>query len=322
MPCDFNPGRDAHPLHLLILVALSRPGCEQIVPMLFLIAVRRHVGQLALLIYMQRHRSRHVLLACGSLDRVSIDGLPLDSIREPGGREPDHFSQIALQLTLVQKWTMRIPHGDERQELDDHAAMASREPIRGRDPGEGKRPHRAAPEERRRLRREVLFRDQRHPLLTWLLSHNPLLSETDRLHGTAVGEQRDDDDDQLAGLASPLKHGSSPLTKRLFADLAAIALPFAIMDDDVALSFFGLLRNTSDWGKIASVTEALNEPSVSDLCASAEQEISKELRDRLPTPGWRNSFGKHLLRGKHRRRCCVITIARSDRLRHVHFSST
>src|SRR2546422_6579336 len=101
MPDDFNPGRDAHPTHLSILVALTRPGCEQIAPMLFLKAVRRQMGQLALLIHMQHHRSRHVLLAYSSLDRVSIDGFPLDGIRQPGGREPDHFSQVALQLTLI-----------------------------------------------------------------------------------------------------------------------------------------------------------------------------------------------------------------------------
>jgi Na+/H+ antiporter NhaD/arsenite permease-like protein len=59
-----------------------------------------------------------------------------------------------------------------------------------------------------------------------------------------------------------------------------------------------------------------------NLSASVKQEISKELRDRLPTPEWRNSFGKQLLRGKHRSSCCVITIARSNRLKHVHFSST
>src|ERR1700738_702776 len=35
-----------------------------------------------------------------------------------------------------------------------------------------------------------------------------------------------------------------------------------------------------------------------DLSASVEQEISKELGDRLQTPEWCNSFGKQLLRGQ------------------------
>src|SRR5205807_8837884 len=137
----------------------------------------RRMSQLALLIHMPHHRTRHARLPESSLHAVSVDGLPLDGIREPGSREPDHFSQVALQLAMIHFWAMRIPQGDERQELDDHAAVATREPIRGRDPHKGKGPHRAVPEECRGLRCEVLLRDQRHPLLTWLLSHPPLLSE-------------------------------------------------------------------------------------------------------------------------------------------------
>jgi hypothetical protein len=98
--------------------------------MLFLIAVRRHVGQLALLIHMQHYRTRHARRVHGSLHGVGIDGLPLDGIREPGGREPDHLSQLAQQLALVHFWATRIPHGDQRQELDEHAAVTVNEPIR------------------------------------------------------------------------------------------------------------------------------------------------------------------------------------------------
>src|ERR1700730_5698804 len=108
---------------------------------------------------MQHHRTRHAMLTERRLYGRGIDGLPFDGIREPGSWEQDHFSQIALQLALVHFWTLCIPHGDERQELDDHAAMSSREPICSRDPGEGKRSHRATPEERRRIGREVLLRD-------------------------------------------------------------------------------------------------------------------------------------------------------------------
>src|SRR3989442_12383281 len=39
------------------------------------------------------------------------------------------------------------------------------------------------PKERRGMRREVLFRDQRHPLLIRLLSHDPLLCKTNGADG-------------------------------------------------------------------------------------------------------------------------------------------
>ena len=42
---------------------------------------------------------------------------------------------------------------------------------------------RAVPEERWGMRREVLFRDQGEPLLTWLLSHESLLFETNCADG-------------------------------------------------------------------------------------------------------------------------------------------
>src|SRR5690349_11735796 len=59
MPGDFYPGRDAYPLNLLVLPALTRPGGEQVVPMVFLIAVCRYVGHLAHFIHTQHHRGRH-----------------------------------------------------------------------------------------------------------------------------------------------------------------------------------------------------------------------------------------------------------------------
>ena len=67
------------------------------------------------------------------------------------------------------------------------------------------------------------------------------LIQLKRLHnsldGAAVSQQGDDDDDQFGRLPKPFKHGSSSRAERLFAHLAAIALPFSIMNDDVALSF-------------------------------------------------------------------------------------
>jgi hypothetical protein len=52
-----------------------------------------------------------------------------------------------------------------------------------RDPGEGKRSHRAVPEERRRIGRIILLRDQRHPLLSVLQFHGPSLGKTNRANG-------------------------------------------------------------------------------------------------------------------------------------------
>src|SRR6266567_2187482 len=114
---------------------------------------------------------------------MGIKGLPLDGIGEPRCREPSHFKQVALQLALIHLWPMRIPRGECGQELDAHGAVALGELIRGRDPDKRKRPHLAVPQECRRLRRDVLFCIQRHPLLTWLLSHPPVLFETNRANG-------------------------------------------------------------------------------------------------------------------------------------------
>src|SRR5258708_32238376 len=57
-----------------------------------------------------------------------------------------------------------------------------------------------------------------------------------RLHWTTQGQQGDHDHNQLGCCSQPFEHGSSSSAKRLFADRAAIALPLAIMDPDVALS--------------------------------------------------------------------------------------
>src|SRR2546423_3587957 len=114
---------------------------------------------------------------------VGIKGLALDGIGEPARREPGHFKQVALQLALVHLWPTSITKGDGGQELDAHGAVALGELIRGRDPDKRKRPHHAVPQECRRLRRDVLFCIQRHPLLTWLLSHPTLLSETNCANG-------------------------------------------------------------------------------------------------------------------------------------------
>jgi hypothetical protein len=78
MPGDGNTGWDVHPLHFLIVVALTRPGGEQIAPMLFPISIRRHASYLSLFIHMQDYARRHTRRAQGGLDRMGIDGLPLD----------------------------------------------------------------------------------------------------------------------------------------------------------------------------------------------------------------------------------------------------
>src|SRR5258708_36449738 len=57
-----------------------------------------------------------------------------------------------------------------------------------------------------------------------------------RLHWTTKGKPGDHDHNQLRCCSQPFEHGSSSGAKRLFADRAAIALPLAIMDPDVALS--------------------------------------------------------------------------------------
>jgi hypothetical protein len=51
-----------------------------------------------------------------------------------------------------------------------------------------------------------------------------------------VGEQRDDNDDQLGRLAQPFHHGSSPCAKGVTTDSTARALPLAIMNANGALA--------------------------------------------------------------------------------------
>src|SRR3989440_12290263 len=48
--------------------------------------------------------------------------------------------------------------------------------------------------------------------------------------------------DELPRFAQALEHGSSSSAERFFARFAAIALPFAIMDDDIALSALASCR--------------------------------------------------------------------------------
>jgi hypothetical protein len=56
-----------------------------------------------------------------------------------------------------------------------------------------------------------------------------------RLHRTAISKRYDADYDQFSRLAKMFQYSSSPWTKRLFANLAKLALPFTIMDTNIAL---------------------------------------------------------------------------------------
>jgi hypothetical protein len=53
----------------------------------------------------------------------------------------------------------------------------------------------------------------------------------------SIGQKRDDNHSESHRFAQALEHRSPTGTKRLFTDLTAVALPFAIMNDDVALFF-------------------------------------------------------------------------------------
>src|SRR5579859_709179 len=57
-----------------------------------------------------------------------------------------------------------------------------------------------------------------------------------RLDRTAIRKKRHHDHDQLQWLAQPFEHRSLSGAKGVSANLAPIALPFAIMDGNVALS--------------------------------------------------------------------------------------
>src|SRR5271167_138643 len=132
---------------------------------------------------MQHRRNSDSRLTDSDLHRVSINGLPFNCIREPGGGEPYDFTQVAQQLTLVRFWTMHLSQGNERQEFHKQVPVAVGEPIPGRDRDEWKKLDLAAPEKRRGLRRKVFFCNHRKPLLTWLCSEKSPLFESNRLDG-------------------------------------------------------------------------------------------------------------------------------------------
>lgn len=62
------------------------------------------------------------------------------------------------------------------------------------------------------------------------------IAMNNRLDRTAIRKKRHDDHDQLEWLAQPFEHRSLSGATGAFADLAPIALPFAIMHGNVALS--------------------------------------------------------------------------------------
>src|SRR5437870_2903088 len=69
-------------------------------------------------------------------------------------------------------------------------------------------------------------------------SHRTLIqpkSMDNRLNRTTIGQERHHDHNQIYRFAQPLKHGSPTGAEGPFAYFTAIALPLAIMDDNVAL---------------------------------------------------------------------------------------
>jgi hypothetical protein len=55
------------------------------------------------------------------------------------------------------------------------------------------------------------------------------------LDWASVGQERHDNYNEISRFTQALEHRSPTSTEGVFADLTAIALPFAIMNDDVAL---------------------------------------------------------------------------------------
>src|SRR5260221_4385194 len=62
------------------------------------------------------------------------------------------------------------------------------------------------------------------------------------LDWASIREQRDDNHDEIHRFAQALQHRSPTGTEGVFADLTAVALPFAIMNDDIALCFLASCR--------------------------------------------------------------------------------
>src|SRR5258708_9229594 len=62
------------------------------------------------------------------------------------------------------------------------------------------------------------------------------------LDWASIREQRDDNHDEIHRFAQALQHRSPTGTEGVFADLTAVALPFAIMNDDIALCFLESFR--------------------------------------------------------------------------------
>src|SRR5450755_3727081 len=125
-------GRNAHAIGLAVLTELAQPGLELVVPVLFEIALRRHLRQLSLLIHMQFSLSHQSLLLDGRFRRMGINRLPCDGVGKPDGREPGRFQQVALQLALSisgpraresvirdQSWTRSSPESPEKPSLTE-----------------------------------------------------------------------------------------------------------------------------------------------------------------------------------------------------------
>src|SRR2546430_5749692 len=62
------------------------------------------------------------------------------------------------------------------------------------------------------------------------------------LDRASIGQESHHNHDEIQRFAQALQHGSSSGAERCFARFAAIALPFPIMDDDIALSALASCR--------------------------------------------------------------------------------
>lgn len=72
------------------------------------------------------------------------------------------------------------------------------------------------------------------------------------LHWASVGQERHDNDYELRWFTQAKEHRSSAAAEGALADLTAVALPAAIMNDDIALVDLARFGNTPRLGKIVS----------------------------------------------------------------------
>ena len=71
------------------------------------------------------------------------------------------------------------------------------------------------------------------------------------LNRTPIRQQCDHDDNEFRRLAQPFHHSSTPMAKRVTTAAAAIALPLAIMDANIALSDLASCGTRQVWAKLS-----------------------------------------------------------------------